>query len=38
MNLNFEFVDEISFYSSESCQAVLSFGAVYFAVQDGSNF
>ena len=39
MVLTFEFVNEIlkCDHSSESYSAVLSCGAVYYAVQDGSN-
>ena len=38
--LDFESVDEIlkCDHSNESYRAVLSCGAVYYAVQDGSNF
>ena len=37
--VTFEFVDEIlGDHSNESYRAVLSCGAVYYAVQGGSNF
>ena len=38
--LTFEYVDEIlkCDHSNESCRAILSCGAVYYAVQGGSNF
>ena len=38
--LSFESVDEIlkCDHSNVSCWAVLSYGAVYYAVQDGSSF
>ena len=40
VDLTFESVDEIlkCDHSNESYGAVLSCGAVYYAVQDGSNF
>ena len=40
MVLTFESVDEIlkCDNSCESCSAALFFGAVYYAVQDGTNF
>ena len=40
MVLTFEFVDEIlkCDHSNESYWAVLSYGAVYYAVHSGSNF
>ena len=38
--LTFEFVDEIlrCDHSNESCRTAFSSGAVYYAVQGGSNF